>query len=70
MLEIKNLSKNYGNFSVLKGVNLTLENGIYGLLAPNGAGKTTFMKILSTLTFPSQGEVLWNGKDIFQMDFQ
>lgn len=70
MLEIKNLSKKYGDLTVLRDIDLTLENGIYGLLAPNGTGKTTLMKILATLSFPDQGTVLWNGEDIFKLDFQ
>lgn len=70
MLEIKNLSKKYGDLTVLNHIDLTLENGVYGLLAPNGAGKTTLMKILATLSFPDDGEVLWNGEDIFKLDFR
>ena len=70
MLEIKNLSKKYGDLTVLDHMDLTLENGIYGLLAPNGAGKTTLMKILATLSFPDGGEVMWNGEDIFKLDFR
>ena len=70
MLEIRNLSKRYGELTVLDHMELTLENGIYGLLAPNGAGKTTLMKILATLSFPDEGEVMWNGEDIFKLDFR
>lgn len=70
MLEIKELSKSYGELTVLNHIDLTLENGIYGLLAPNGAGKTTLMKILATLSFPDAGKVLWNGEDIFKLDYQ
>lgn len=70
MLEIKSLNKKYGDLAVLRDIDLTLENGIYGLLAPNGAGKTTLMKILATLSFPDQGTILWNGEDIFKLDFQ
>ncbi len=70
MLEIKNLSKSYRDLTVLEHIDLTLENGIYGLLAPNGAGKTTLMKILATLSFPDDGEVFWNGEDIFKLDFR
>ena len=70
MLEMKSLSKRYGDFTVLDGIDLKLENGIYGLLAPNGAGKTTLMKILATLSFPDEGEILWNGEDIFKLDFR
>lgn len=70
MLEIKSLNKKYGDLAVLRDIDLTLENGIYGLLAPNGVGKTTLMKILATLSFPDQGTILWNGEDIFKLDFQ
>lgn len=70
MLEIKNVTKRYGNLTVLNQVNLKLDYGIYGLLAPNGVGKTTLMKILATLSFPDSGEVFWNGEDICKLDFQ
>lgn len=70
MLEIKNLSKKYGDLTVLDQIDLKLENGIYGLLAPNGAGKTTLMQILATLRFPDEGKALWNGEDIFKLDFR
>lgn len=70
MLEIKNVTKKYGDLTVLNQIDLKLDSGIYGLLAPNGAGKTTLMKILTTLSFPDSGKVLWNGKDIFKLDFQ
>jgi len=68
MLSVNNVSKSYGKFVVLKDINLEFTNGIYGLLAPNGAGKTTLIKILATLLFPTQGEVLYEGKDIIKMD--
>ena len=45
MLELKNITKNYGSKQALDHVSLTLENGIYGLLGPNGAGKSTLMNI-------------------------
>lgn len=54
---IRDLSKNYGKKQALKQVNLTLESGMFGLLGPNGAGKTTLMKIITTLTGKSAGEV-------------
>ncbi|NLY45065.1 MAG: ABC transporter ATP-binding protein [Tissierella sp.] len=66
MLTIHNLSKNFGSFTALKDINLEFTNGVYGLLAPNGAGKTTLMKIITTLLYPSGGEVLYEGQDIFK----
>lgn len=67
MLMVNNVSKSYGKFSVLKNINLEFTNGVYGLLAPNGAGKTTLIKMLTTLLFPNEGEILYNGTDIFKM---
>lgn len=64
MLELKNVSKNFKETQVLKDINLTFENGVYGLLAPNGAGKTTIIKMITTLLFPSSGEILWEGRSI------
>jgi len=68
MLVVNNVTKNYGNLSVLKNINLEFANGVYGLLAPNGAGKTTLIKMLTTLIFPNEGEILYNGTDIVKMD--
>ncbi|GAA0304123.1 ABC-type multidrug transport system ATPase subunit [Gracilibacillus halotolerans] len=68
MLIIKNISKRYGDFEALKEINMSLENGIYGILAPNGAGKTTLIKMLATLINPTEGEITYNGKNIFQLD--
>lgn len=68
MLIVNNLSKSFGEFSVLKDINLEFKNGVYGLLAPNGAGKTTLIKLLTTLIFPSKGEILYDGVDIVALD--
>lgn len=58
---IKDLKKNYGKHKALKGINLTIGNGMYGLLGKNGAGKTTLLRILATLTSKSDGKVIMNG---------
>ncbi|MBD7911571.1 MULTISPECIES: ABC transporter ATP-binding protein [Clostridium] len=64
-LTIKNLSKKYGkDFWALKNFNLELENGVLGLLGPNGAGKSTLMRIITTISKPTEGCVLFNGEDI------
>ena len=70
MLSVNNVTKNYGDFLALQNVNLTFENGVYGLLAPNGAGKTTLIKMLATLLFPTKGEILWDGAEIGSLDEQ
>lgn len=56
-IEIKNLNKFYGKKQALYNVNLTIEQGMFGLLGRNGAGKTTLMKILATLLQKKSGQV-------------
>ena len=56
-IEIKNLSKNYGKKQALDHVNLTISQGMFGLLGRNGAGKTTLMKTLVTLLKKQQGSI-------------
>ena len=68
MIVVKNVTKKYGDFTALNAINLEFTNGLYGLLAPNGAGKTTLIKMLATLISPSKGEILYNGKNIIDMD--
>ena len=67
MLVVNHVSKNYGDYQALRDINLEFTNGIYGLLAPNGAGKTTLIKMLTTLVFPSSGEILYKGTRISQL---
>lgn len=68
MLVVNNVSKKYGSFYALKDINLEFNNGVYALLAPNGAGKTTLIKLLTTLIFPTSGEILYKGTDIVSLD--
>ena len=64
-LVIDGVSKRYGrDVWALRDFRLTLTPGVLGLLGPNGAGKSTLMRILATITRPTQGRVLWNGHDI------
>ena len=64
-LKIKNVGKQYGGkFWGLREFSLELGSGVLGLVGPNGAGKSTLMRILATVTRPSEGQVTWNGKDI------
>lgn len=56
-IRIEHLDKCYGKKQALKDLNLTIGEGMYGLLGTNGAGKTTMMKILTTLTKKSGGQV-------------
>lgn len=68
MLSLNNVTKKYGNFTALEDINLEFSSGVYALLAPNGAGKTTLIKMLTTLIFPTRGEILWNGDEIVGLD--
>ena len=56
-IEIKNVNKFYGRKQALKDVNLTINQGMFGLLGRNGAGKTTLMKLLATLHGKQSGEI-------------
>lgn len=56
-ITIENLSKRFGQKQALSHVNLTLHNGMFGLLGRNGAGKTTLMRILATLLNKTEGKV-------------
>lgn len=67
MLSVEHVTKQYKSFTALKDITLTLEPGVYGLLAPNGAGKTTLLKLLTTLLFPTKGQIRYQGEDIIAM---
>ncbi len=68
MLVVNNVTKKYGKFTALEDISLEFSGGVYGLLAPNGAGKTTLIKMLTTLLFPTSGEILWGGSEITKLD--
>jgi ABC-2 type transport system ATP-binding protein len=64
IIEVKNLTKKFGNFTAVKDISFTVERGcIFGFLGPNGAGKTTSIKMLTTLLKPTGGRVLLDGND-------
>jgi len=64
-LDIHGVSKQYdGKVWALRDFTLQLEPGVLGLLGPNGAGKSTLMRILATISNPTDGTVEWNGADI------
>lgn len=67
-LQLINLTKEFGNFRAINDLNLTISNGVYGLLGVNGAGKTTLMKMICTLLPPTSGKILCDGQDILRMD--
>ena len=65
MLEISGLVKVYpGPVAALQGVDLEIENGMFGLLGPNGAGKSTLMQIVAGILEPTSGEVKLDGVEV------
>lgn len=65
MIEIRDVSKSYGEIQALQLTNIDIQKGeIVGLLGPNGAGKTTLMKLLTGVLEPDTGTVSINGLDI------
>ncbi|MCM1228404.1 MAG: ATP-binding cassette domain-containing protein [Clostridium sp.] len=67
MLEIKNLTKKYGDFTALSNINLTLKTGVYGILGANGAGKSTFLNLITDNIKRTSGEVLYNRIEILEL---
>lgn len=64
MLKAENISKNYADLTVLKGVNLEIKKGeIVSIVGSSGAGKSTLLHILGTLDSPSSGRVWLNGRE-------
>lgn len=61
MIELQNAAKNFGKTKVLKGIDFSFGDQIYGLVGPNGAGKTTFVRCLIGIYPLTSGTVLYNG---------
>ena len=65
MITVKNLTKKFGALTAVDNINFHVQKGeVFGFLGPNGAGKTTTVKMLSTLSEPSSGKILVDGRDI------
>jgi ABC-type multidrug transport system ATPase subunit len=63
-LEIDGVGKRYGDLWALREVSLDVDRGVVGLLGPNGAGKSTLMRIVASLSRPTEGEVRWRGTSL------
>lgn len=70
LLDIQSLSHQYQSGEntkfAIKSLSLQVEPGILGLLGPNGAGKSSLMRILATITKPTQGNIFWQGQDMIK----
>ena len=65
ILEVKNVVKQYGDYTALNSVSLQVPKGsIYGLLGPNGAGKTSLIRIINQITMPDSGEIILDGEKL------
>jgi ABC-2 type transport system ATP-binding protein len=65
ILEVKNLTKKFGDFTAVNSISFSIDKGeVFGLVGPNGAGKTTTIKILTTLLPPTSGEALIGGYNV------
>jgi ABC-2 type transport system ATP-binding protein len=65
IIEVRDLTKNYGSFQAVKGLSFDVYEGeIFGLLGPNGAGKSTTLEIIETLREKTSGTVMVNGLDL------
>ena len=65
ILEVNKVVKQYGDFTALNEVSITVPKGsIYGLLGPNGAGKTSLIRIINQITMPDSGQVILDGEPL------
>ncbi len=65
MLELKNVTKKYGDYTAVNNLSLRVEDGeLFGLLGPNGAGKSTTVSMISTILAPTSGDIEVNNKSI------
>lgn len=66
-INIQNISKSFGNTTILKNIDLHINSGeMIALLGPSGSGKTTLLRIIAGLEFPDNGSILYKGEDFLQ----
>src|SRR5471032_582393 len=66
MIEIKNVHKSYGNLSILKGVDMSVEKGeVVSIIGPSGSGKSTLLQCINGLECISDGNICVDGIDVF-----
>jgi branched-chain amino acid transport system ATP-binding protein len=68
MLEVRNVTKRFGNLVAVKDVSMSVKAGeLRAIIGPNGAGKTTFFNMISGYFAPTTGSILFDGKDVTQI---
>jgi len=65
ILTVENVSKNYGSFTALNNISISVPEGsVFGLLGPNGAGKTSLIRIINQITLPDSGTIYLDGEKL------
>ena len=68
LLEVKNISRNFGGLAALSGVSFDVRPGeIVGVIGPNGAGKTTLFNVITGFFPPKEGQIIFGGEDITRL---
>ncbi|MCP4217338.1 MAG: ABC transporter ATP-binding protein [bacterium] len=66
-VEVKGLKRHFDQVKAVDGIDFTVTGGcVHGFIGPNGAGKTTTMRIMATMDYPHEGDVLLNGRSLLQ----
>ena len=67
MIEVKNITKRFGDFTALDELSLTVPSGsVYGLVGPNGSGKSTIIRHITGIYRPDSGEILIDGEPVYE----
>ena len=67
MINVENLSKNFGNLKVLKNISTTINKGeIISIIGPSGSGKSTFLRCINKLEEPTEGHIYIDGMDLME----
>ena len=68
MISVKDITKQFGELEVLKGISLSIEKGeVVSIVGPSGAGKTTLLQIMGLLDSPTSGEVIIDGRNVTRL---
>lgn len=71
MLRLNNIKKSYGGVEILRGISIDVKDGeIVSILGPSGSGKTTLLNIILGITDPSDGQIVFNEKDITKLPME
>lgn len=71
MIELKDVTKRYGDTDVVKGVSLQIEEGDFlSVLGPSGSGKTTLLNMIAGILTPTRGEVLADGVSLYKLSLR